>query len=278
MTLRSRVLYSRDEELRAVSHVVGPEDRVAVIRDLRAVVDCVTERIGHDGEVAGGVAHRHDLYLPGDAHHAGAVVPHRGDGPRDARAVEQFVPRVVVVVPEVPPDQVVDEAVAVAVHPVGPAGQQVAAVDVAVVVAVVDGGRAGGVEVGESDATIAVDVQVLGSSGKLALVDPDVGVQGGMRVVDARVDHRHDGVARAGLPRPRLRRADGLEAPEFLVREGRVGRTTSLGRVAAAAPRGGRDGERSGAQHRVTEHSRRQISNSSPCTVRRLVSGCLLVV
>jgi hypothetical protein len=57
------------------------------------------------------------------------------------------VERVVIVIGEVPADEIVDEAVAVLIGPVLPArvGEQVARIDTAIAVEVAYGGRVGGV-------------------------------------------------------------------------------------------------------------------------------------
>ena len=98
--------------------------------------------------------------------------------------MEDLVERVVVVVQEVPADEVVDVAVAVAIDAIAPGRQQVAAVDVVVAVVVGDRARLVGVEVDEGDQSVVVDVDQLlaGSGGNLALVDPDVLVEVGVGV------------------------------------------------------------------------------------------------
>src|SRR5262249_43304475 len=141
----------------------------------------------------------------------GAVRCHGQVGPRVGH-------RVVIVLDEVPADQVVGArdptgaavvAVVVLVDAVGPSAQtvvatagvlahgleEVATVDVAVVVEVgdlADALVARVVEVAEGDEAVAVDVEEVGAAAgrDLALVDPDVAVKVLVGVIDAGV---HDG-------------------------------------------------------------------------------------
>jgi hypothetical protein len=149
------------------------------------------------------------------------------------RAVPVAVQRVVVVPLEIPADQIVDITVVAVVQPVGHApdvraigririlpqliaryaielaGNQVAAVDVPVVVDIV------GlvlplvhrlIEVPEREQPVAVRIgqPAANMARDLGLIDPDVAVQIGMRVIDPRIDHGDRRARAACRPAPRL--------------------------------------------------------------------------
>src|SRR5262249_19779793 len=168
-----------------VGHGRGrPAAAPAVVGDLYALAGGVVQ--GEDG-VAGAAAavgaeelQRRQRHLPVDADDAGAVVSRRADGAGDVGAVAVVVEGVVVVVDEVPADQVVLVAVAVLIDAVGPArvGQQVAGIDVTIAVQVAGlAGVGGHVEVAEGLDAVAVGVHDAQRGGDLALVEPDVLVQ-----------------------------------------------------------------------------------------------------
>src|SRR5262249_30450271 len=142
------------------------------------------------------VLDRHQADVPVHPDHPDAVVADGPDRAGRVRAVAVVVHRVVVVVGEVPAEEVVPETVAVAVAAGGPAAlgkgrEDVGAVDVAVAVYVVDQpgvGRA--VQVPEVDPPVAVHVLQVGLvdhggqaragvplGGDFALVDPGIQVQ-----------------------------------------------------------------------------------------------------
>src|SRR5262249_48075979 len=111
----------------------------AVVTNLGAVLDRVVDGLDRGVQVAAAVGphelDRHDGRLPGHADDAAAVVADGPDGAGDVRPVDVVVHGVVVVVGEVPADQVVLVAVVVVIDPVLPAAavvEQVAAVDAAV--------------------------------------------------------------------------------------------------------------------------------------------------
>src|SRR5262249_53555584 len=119
-----------------VHRFVVPVPDPAVVGDRDALGDGVVEgRHGAaDGTMAGVVEEfqRGHLHEPVDARDADTVVAGGPDGAGDVRAVAVVVHRVVVVIDEVPADQVVHVAVAVVIDAVRPPGigEEVAGVDV----------------------------------------------------------------------------------------------------------------------------------------------------
>jgi len=103
---------------RAVA-VVARHDVVAVGADhhRQVVVRPDDRRRAEPAELVGDLD-RHDRHIPVHARHADAVVARRPQRPRHRRPVPDEVVRVVVQLPEVPPVDVVDEAVPVVVDPV----------------------------------------------------------------------------------------------------------------------------------------------------------------
>ena len=120
------------------------------------------------------------------------------------RAMAVIVHRVVVVIGEVPADQVVDIAIACLVEAVGPARilKQVARVDPAVEVQVGDEAAIHHrVQIAEGDDLVAVgvDQQAAHRERDFALVEPDVRIKVRMGVVDAAVDHADRDLHRADM-------------------------------------------------------------------------------
>ena len=162
------------------------------------------DRVGQGARSAGAEEfQRDDLDRPVDPGDADPVAAHRADRAADMGAVAVVVIGIVVVVDEIPADQVVDEAIRVVVDPVFPAavGQQVARVDETVCVAIPHPVRVGGVvQVAQGDQPVGVDVGQADPQGigDFPLVQPDIGEQVGVRVVDPGVDDPDDGRGRAG--------------------------------------------------------------------------------
>src|SRR5262249_36774021 len=156
----------------------------AIVGDLDAHVDGVVQ--GGDGvaEVPAAVG-AHELQggqrdAPVDAGDANTVVAGGPDDAGDVGAVVVVVEGVVVVVDEVPADEVVLVAVVVVIDPIDPAGvsEEVAGIDVAIVVEVAGlAGVGGEIEVSDGPDAIAVSIYDAQRRGDLAGVEPDVLVQ-----------------------------------------------------------------------------------------------------
>src|SRR5262249_44576438 len=191
----------------------------AVVGDGGPVGDGVVEGGDGVGDAAAADAVEelqvHQLHFPVHAGDADAVVALGPDDAGDVGAVVVVVRGVVVVLDEVPADDVVDVAIAVLVGARRPAAgavglvrkEEVASVDAAVVVEVGDLAHAlvaRVVEVAEGDQAVAVGVDEPRphGGGDLALVDPDVLVQVGVAVVGSRVGGRGHGLhaARGHVP------------------------------------------------------------------------------
>ena len=105
---------------------------------------------------------------------------------------------IIVVIGEIPADQIILVAIAILVIAIGPAGilQQVAGIDAAIAVLISDKGAIGGVvQITEGDQPIGIDILQLRLEADryLALVQPDVQIQIRMGVIDAGIndaDHR----------------------------------------------------------------------------------------
>src|SRR5262245_47271235 len=97
----------------------------AIVGDYGAVADRIVESIdgGTDTAAPRRVVelHRHQLHIPVHADDASAVVACRTEDARDMRAVVVVVEGIVVVVGEVPADDVIDIFIAVIGDAIGPA-------------------------------------------------------------------------------------------------------------------------------------------------------------
>src|SRR5262249_41596793 len=149
---------------------------------------------------------------------ADGVVAHRGDDARDVRAVAVVVEGVVRIVDEIPPNEIVNILVAIVGNPIGPAAlanrlEDISSGDAAIAVEVGDLARPlvdRIVEVAERDEPIAIDIDQasLDGGGNLTLVDPDVLIEVGVPVVDARIDDGDDVLRAAGGDIPGFRRVE----------------------------------------------------------------------
>ena len=193
----------------------------ARVDHLRPALGGVADRLHGGGvrAVAGVVEelHRKDRRAPDHPGHADPVVRLGADDPGDERAVVEVIHRVIRIRHEVPANQVGGVAVVVLVHPVVPDRvlQEVAAINIAVVVKVVSGPgvdpRAGRVEdrlavgierveVVKVENLVAVRVHQLGldRGGNLSLVQRDVQVEVGVGVIHPGIGDGLDDVRAAG--------------------------------------------------------------------------------
>jgi len=129
------------------------------------------------------------------------------------RAVTIVIRRVFLVRVEIPPDEIVNKAVAVVVLPVGPTAlqQEILAIDIAVPVDVGDILAIGlGVQVAKGDQAITgrVDEQGTQVRGNLALVQPNILIEIRVREIHAAIKQTHDDAGTSCGKVPSLRRVD----------------------------------------------------------------------